>query len=65
MLIEEGEPSKEEQELVYDEMGNKEDDSLLFGNSREALVNRKSLLAPKREKKRLELNQYFSYLLHH
>ena len=51
LLIEENGPVDEEQEPVYDEIGNEEDDSLLFGDSGEALVIRKSLLAPKREKK--------------
>nr|XP_010905626.1 uncharacterized protein LOC105032765 [Elaeis guineensis] len=37
-LLIEGEPSEKEQEPVYDETGNEEDDSLLFGESGEALV---------------------------
>ena len=50
-LLIEGEPSEKEQEPVYDETGNEEDDSLLFGESGEALVIRKSLLAPEKEEK--------------
>ena len=51
LLIKEGEQFEVEQEPIYDETGNKEDDSLLFDDSGEALVIRKSLLAPKREEK--------------
>ena len=51
LLIEEEKPFEEEQQPVYDQTDNEEDDFLLFDDSEEALVIRKNLLAPKRERK--------------